>query len=67
MIYISKVRELLSASTVGSDQVSTEAFDTFFGGKRTDHLITQDKFSSLMREHELRLVGGAFQITDLEG
>ena len=56
---VAKVRAQLAAQSANNtDQISLDAFDTFFGSGMPE--LTQDEFSRLMRDHSLRLVGSAF-------
>ena len=65
---LSKVREKL-ASSDNKVELSLEAFDCFFNysASKSSATITQSDFSTLVRENELKLLGGTFEVENMEG
>ena len=53
------------------DSVSPEALNVFFKGailaENGSKVITQDQFSAIKREHEIRLLSDDYEITNMEG
>ena len=58
---LAKVREKLAASD-NKVELSLEAFDCFFdySADKSFPIIFQSEFSTLVRENELKLLGGTF-------
>ena len=65
---IAKVREKLALSA-NKVELSLEAFDCFFDNSAAYNsaIISQSDFSTLVRANELKLLGGPFQVEDMEG
>lgn len=65
---LAKVREKLAASD-NKVELSLEAFDCFFdySADKSSPIISQSEFSTLVRENELKLLGGTFQVENMEG
>ena len=68
MVDLSKLRKSLAQKSSKEQPISLEAFDAFFSSMlNQDSLLTQSRFSELVRNNEIKLLGVDYPVTDMDG